>query len=164
MKRFAAFPLIFATLACVAAAPQQGGVAQRITGSWRLVSVVGDSRIRPAHYDRPTGMIVYERSGRMAAQIVTRADRKPCVKGTAAGHLAERAAACDSYMAYFGTYMVDEAAGTVTHHLENALLPDLRGRKLVRYFEFQGANRIVLMPQEDGKGGTVTRDHADYRL
>ena len=135
-----------------------------MTGAWRLVEAVGDSRIRPAHYDRPTGLIVYDASGRMAVQIVTRADRQRFAKGPAAGTLEERAAACDSYMAYYGTYTVDPAAGTITHHLENSLLPDLKGRDRVRYFEFQGDNRIVLMPQEDGKGGVVTREHADYKL
>jgi len=35
----------------------------------------------------------------------------------------EKAAAFDSYAAYFGTFTVDAKAGTVTHHLENNLVP-----------------------------------------
>ena len=164
MKQLFALGSLLVFLASVSAAPQPDPAARRVTGVWRLVEVVGDSRIRPAHYDRPTGLIVYDASGHMAVQIVTRADRKLFDGGPAHGTLEERAAACDSYMAYYGTYTVDPRAGTITHHLDNALLPDLRGRNLVRYFEFQGDNRVVLMPQEDGKGGIVTREHADYKL
>ncbi len=47
-------------------------------------------------------------------------------------------------MTYFGTYQVDEARQTVTHHLEAAASPALAGRDLVRRYEFSG-NRVTLV-------------------
>jgi hypothetical protein len=76
----------------------------------------------------------------------------------------EKAAAFDSYGAYYGTYTVDAKAETVTHHIEDGLNPALRGRNNVRWFEFRGADRLVLIATEDGKGGTVARKDATYKL
>jgi len=59
---------------------------------------------------------------------------------------------------------VDEAAGTVTHDVQGSSSPDLQGRHHVRWVEFQGENRMVLVPCEDGKGGSVARQNATYRL
>ena len=46
-------------------------------------------------------------------------------------------------MTYFGTYTIDEAKQTVTHHLEAAASPGLMGTDLVRHYEFSG-NRLTL--------------------
>jgi hypothetical protein len=72
--------------------------------------------------------------------------------------------AFDSYFSYYGTYSIDEAAGTITHHVVDSSYPDLQGRDHVRWVEFEGNDRMVLTPQEDGKGGAVTRKAATYRL
>jgi hypothetical protein len=103
----------------------------------------------------------------MSAQVVARADRKPFApynQGTKSATTEEKAAAFDTYFAYFGTYTVDAKAGTVTHHLEDSLVPGRQGTDNVRWFEFQGDDRIVLTPVEDGKGGTIARKDATYRL
>jgi hypothetical protein len=70
----------------------------------------------------------------------------------------------DSYAAYFGTFTVDAKAGTVTHHIEDNLVPGRRGTDNVRWFEFQGENRLALVPIEDGKGGILARKDTTYKL
>ena len=109
-------------------------------------------------------MIVYEPSGRMAVQIASIGERKRFAEGVAAGTMEEKAAAFDSYIAYYGTYTIDAKAGTITHHLQDSLSPDMRGRDLVRYFELQGENRILLLPAEDGKGGLLPRKDVTRKL
>ena len=47
------------------------------------------------------------------------------------------------YSAYYGSYAVDEKAGTVTHHVEGAWFPNWIGTKQVRRYEFSG-NRLTL--------------------
>ena len=47
-------------------------------------------------------------------------------------------------MTYYGTYDIDEAKQTVTHHLQAAANPSLMGTDLVRRYEFTG-NRIALI-------------------
>jgi hypothetical protein len=78
--------------------------------------------------------------------------------------LDEKAAAFDSYAAYFGTYAVDAKAGTVTHHLENNLVPGRQGTDNVRWFEFPSDNRLYLIPMEDGQGSVIARKDAAFKL
>ena len=54
--------------------------------------------------------------------------------------------------------------GAVTHHLADHSYPGFHGRDNIRWFEFQGDNRVVLIPTEDGKGGMIARNDATYKL
>jgi hypothetical protein len=108
-------------------------------------------------FDHPTGIITYDRSGWMAVQIDVKGVRKPFVNGPASGTGEEKAAAFDNYLAYYGTYTLDLKAQTITHHLEDASPPNWRGVNNVRWFEFRGNDRLLLIPREDGKGGVIDR-------
>lgn len=143
---------------------QKALLAKEMVGAWRLVSVEGQPPGLPGFYDHPTGLIVYDPSGTMSVQIANRSGRKKFAGGLGAGSHAEKAAAFDSYFSYYGAYTVDEPAGTVTHDVQDSSYLDLRGRHHVRWVEFQGNDRMVLIPREDGKGGAVDRKHATYRL
>jgi hypothetical protein len=100
----------------------------------------------------------------MSVQIANKAGRRGFTRGLTAGTATEKDAAFDSYFSYYGTYTVDDSKGTVTHHVEDSSYPDLRGRAHVRWAEVQGNDRLVLIPQENGKGGVVARKGATYRL
>jgi len=166
MRRLTCFRILFG-LAAVCALAQQSKPASRFTGAWRLVSVEGNPPGLAGFYDRPTGMLVYLASGQVIVQIAARADRKPFAafnQGRRSASVDEKAAAFDSYLAYYGTYTVDEQAGTVTHHIEDYSVPGRRGTANVRWFEFHGNDRLVLIPREDGKGGVIARNDATYKL
>jgi lipocalin-like protein len=115
-----------------------GEVAKTLLGAWRYVG----TRINGGNWDRganPKGMIYYGPHGEMAVQIA------PDVKRTRAGAAMtpdEALTAVKDYIAYFGTYTVDEAAGTVTHHRHDSLQPGDAG-DLVRRYELNG-DRLVL--------------------
>lgn len=154
-------------LAAASGLPQQNQMASRFAGAWRLVSVEGNPPGLPGFYDRPTGMIVYLASGQVIVQIAAKADRKPFApfnQGRLSATPEDKAAAFDSYLAYYGTFTVDAQAGTVTHHIEDYSVPGRRGTANVRWFEFRGNDRLVLIPVEDGKGGVVARKDATYKL
>jgi hypothetical protein len=113
---------------------------KRLLGAWRYVG----TRINGANWDRganPKGMIYYGPHGEMAVQIA------PDVKRTRAGASMtpeEAHAAIKDYIAYFGTYTVNEQAGTVTHHRADNLQPGESG-DLVRRYEFVD-DRLILRP------------------
>jgi hypothetical protein len=113
-------------------------VRNRLAGAWRYVG----TRINGSDWDRganPKGMIYYGPHGEMAVQIA------PDVKRTRAAAVMtpqEAVTAVKDYIAYFGTYTVDEEAGTVTHHRHDSLQPGDAG-DLVRKYEFVG-DRLVL--------------------
>ena len=167
MRRFSAIFVILFCLAATSAAPHPDELARKFVGAWRLVSIEGNSPGRPDFYDRPTGLIMYEPSGHMCVNIVLKAVRKPFApytKGLLTATTEEKAAAFDSYAAYFGTFTVDAKAGTVSHKLENNLIPGRQGTDNVRWFEFQGNDHLLLTPVEDGKGGVLARKDATYKL
>jgi hypothetical protein len=162
MKHLLNASLLFLCFASNLTAQAQDDPAKRLVGAWRLVSVEGTSPFKFV-FDHPHGILVYDASGRMSVQQVNIGDRKPFAKGPAAGTVEEKAAAFDSYAAYYGTYTVDAQAGTVTHHVEDGNNPALRGRDNVRWFEFQGNDRVSLIPMEDGRGGVIARKDATHK-
>ena len=167
MRRFTAVLLILFCLGATSAAPNPDDLSKKFLGAWRLVSIEGNPPGRPFVYDRPTGLIMYDPSGHMCVNIVLKADRKPFApytKGVLTATTEDKAAAFDSYAAYFGTFTIDAKAGTVTHHLEDNLVPGRQSTDNVRWFEFQGPDRLLLTPVEDGKGGVLARKDATYRL
>jgi hypothetical protein len=124
----------------VVSEPSAKTVAQRLMGAWRYVG----TRINGGDWDRganPKGMIYYGPHGEMAVQIAPDVKRR---RAGAAMTAEEAQIAVKDYIAYFGTYTVDERAGTVTHHRLDSLQPGDNG-DLVRRYEFDG-DRLVLRP------------------
>jgi hypothetical protein len=119
-------------------------IARRFIGTWRLVSIEGDSGNILNRGPHPTGLIYYDATGHMAAQIMP--DRpRPSWPQTQQRPTPDQARdAIVGYTAYFGTYVVDERAGTVTHHREGALNFDVVD--YVRRYEFLSNDRLVLLP------------------
>jgi hypothetical protein len=164
MKKACVLMLLLASVSFVSADAQQDDVAKKLVGAWRLVSVEGTDATFHFAYDHPTGVIIYDRSGWMSVQIDAKGARKPFVNGPAGGTSEEKVAAFDNYISYYGRYTLDLKAQTVTHHLSDASQPNWRGVNNVRWFEFQGNDRLLLIPREDGKGGVIDRKNATFKL
>jgi Lipocalin-like domain len=116
----------------------EGKVANKLLGAWRYVG----TRINGGNWDRganPKGMIYYGPHGEMAVQIAPDVNR---TRASAVMTPDEAFTAVKDYIAYFGTYTVDEAAGTVTHHRHDSLQPGDKA-DLVRRYELNG-DRLVL--------------------
>jgi hypothetical protein len=85
--------------------PVQGEAAQRLVGTWRYVGTWIDGKPRPNRGANPKGYIFYAASGEMAAQIAP--DRVNPMAG-ATPTAEEAKAALADYVAYFGTWSLDE--------------------------------------------------------
>ncbi len=112
--------------------------ARKLIGAWRYVG----TRINGGNWDRganPKGMIYYGPHGEMAVQIAPDVKRK---RAGAVMTAEEAKIALTDYIAYFGTYTIDEQAGTVTHHRQDSIQPGDTG-DLVRRYELTG-DRLVL--------------------
>jgi hypothetical protein len=119
--------------------PVASDIQKRFIGSWRLVSIEGTPN--PNRGARPSGLIYYDATGHMAAQIMP--DRpRPTWTGSPTPEQAKDA--LTGYTAYFGTYTVDERARTVTHHREGSLVPG--DVDFVRRYEFAAGGRLILTP------------------
>ena len=119
----------------------KGEVANKLLGAWRYVG----TRINGGNWNRganPKGMIYYGPHGEMAVQIAPDVNRR---RAGATMTPDEAFTAVKDYIAYFGTYTVDEAAGTVTHHRQDSLQPGDNG-DLVRRYELNGDRLILRAP------------------
>jgi hypothetical protein len=120
---------------------QSQSAAQRLIGSWRHVGSTTDGKSLPVGGATAKGIIIYDAHGNMACHVapnreVTRAGKEPTGE--------EAKAALADHIAYFGTYSVDERAGTVTHHRQGSVQPGDKG-DVVRGYEFAG-DRLILRP------------------
>ncbi len=49
----------------------------------------------------------------------------------------------NGYEASFGSYTIDEAAHTVTHHVQGSITPGLVGKDLTRAYRFSNGHLII---------------------
>ena len=149
-------------LPSAAIAATRGATIDPLIGSWSLASrvttgvdgsVLNDAGLSAT----PTGILVYDRSGHVAAQL-SRPGRTVAmlagecqdaqkVKGTD-----DTAQTILGYDAYFGTYTVNAKEGIVIHHLESAIFPGDIGKSIMRRFALSGDTLKISF-------NTTLRDH-----
>lgn len=126
------------------------GGAGQLVGTWRLVSRVVTLEDGTAVQDAglgktPSGYLIYDSSGHVAAQLM-RPDRPMAIDcGTSDPAPRENSQSVNGYDAYFGTYTIDETKHTVTHHLEGALSAADVGKNLVREFQISGDKLTIIV-------------------
>jgi hypothetical protein len=126
------------------------GSAGHLVGTWKLVSRVVTSADGTAVQDpglgkTPSGYLIYDSSGHVAAQLM-RPDRPVAIDcGTSGPTPRDNSQSVNGYDAYFGTYTIDETKHSVTHHLEGALSAADVGKNLVREFHVSGDKLTIIV-------------------
>ena len=88
--------------------------------------------------------MIYDSLGNMAAQVMPNRVRR---KYAAPEPTPEEAKdAITGYLAYFGTYLVDEQARTITHHRTGNINPGQVDDDVLRAYVFESNDRLVLTP------------------
>jgi len=145
------------SLAPIAAArAKKPGTAGKFIGVWSLVSCEYKDKttgaVRYPYGNPPVGRITYDAEGRMSAQLMNPGRKRV---GTPAGGGGGGATAArdgspedmreilNGFVAYYGTFDVDESSRTVIHHVQAALIPSWVGTDLRRGYEFAG-NQLIL--------------------
>ena len=113
-----------------------GDEAKRFIGTWRLVS------------DSSTGLMYYDGLGNMAAQVMPNRARPKYAGAQPTPDEAKEA--LTGYLAYFGSYSVDERAHTIAHHRKANINPGQIGDDAVRRYEFAPGDRLILTPIDSG--------------
>ena len=135
-------------------------ISDEFVGAWKLISFERRTTAGEVTYpmgQTPVGRITYDGLGRMSAQIM-RPDR-PNFQATSAsrGSPEEKIAAFDGYIAYYGTYSINEKERTVIHHVEASLYPNWVGSDQRRLFEFSQGQLILRAVNGSGGPGTESR-------
>jgi hypothetical protein len=125
---------------------EQASYANRLVGVWSLVAYADEhengDETQPFG-PNPHGFLIYTADGFVSAQLMR--PGRPAFHssdwhhGTAEEYLASGS----GYIAYCGTYEVDEEKATVTHIPSVSLLPNLIDGRQCRSIDLQG-DRLVL--------------------
>jgi hypothetical protein len=133
---------------------------QDLIGAWRLtgIEVQGPAgrELDPFYGSGSRGLLIYDGSGWFSVQIENSArpavevpSVRPAPKRT---EMATRlkAAALDSYYAYYGTWSFDPATSTVTHRAQGALYPSEDAAIYPQHVEVAG-NHMTFTRTQNGK-------------
>lgn len=125
-------------------------------GTWRLVSAhaESDSGRKPSPLGEVVlGQIMYDDAGHMSAQLMADGRARFSSNNPEQTPAEEFKTAFLSYTSYYGTYLIDAAAGTVTHHVEGASAPSWVGSDQLRYFQLDGRRLTLKTPPLRGRDG-----------
>ena len=112
--------------------PGASADAKRFVGTWKLIS------------DTTTGIMIYDSLGNMAAKVMP---NRPRAKFVGAQPTPEEAKdAITGYLAYFGTYTVDDKMHIVTHHRKGNINPGQVNDDVVRAYVWGESDRLILTP------------------
>ncbi len=144
----------------------QHPMRQQLIGAWRLVSIeysgLGGPIIDPFYQADSTGIIVYDSSGWMSVHIVApnrQAWDVPASRLSSAAlaqNVQLKAAAFDTYYAYFGTWDLDEATSVVVHHVKSSLIPAETGLNYSQKVTLEGG-RLIFTTRNGNKGEEAVR-------
>lgn len=96
----------------------------------------------------PIGVIFYDSSGMMAGQVMARnrpaVDSSEIISGKVPSE--DIRSVIIGYVAYFGTYEVNEKEGYVVHHRKGSLFSRRVGTDAKRFFKFVSDRLILTIP------------------
>ncbi len=140
-------------------APQNGTLAERVVGSYRLISAEGRSTDGRVTYDwgpEPLGRLMLDAGGRMSVHLLN-PNRRRFASGDFLRPTAEELEEVFvGYFGYFGSYTLDESAGVLTFHVEGAAYPNYIGTDQRRFFDFDGTRLTLRTPPERAGGTDIT--------
>jgi len=119
-----------------------------LLGTWKLShckshDINGIEQFDPFHDG--LGTLIYDKSGNMAAQIM-KSNHADSISGNIFAASAESFKnAFENYVAYYGTYVIDEEKSIVTHSIIGALWPNMIGISVSRRFEFKDDNNTLVL-------------------
>ncbi len=128
----------------------------RFAGTWQLEDSYSEKPAGRAAFPlgaKVIGRIHYDAAGNMAAQLMSESRKPFSSRDPREVTDAEYRDAFQTYTAYFGTYTIDAAAGTITHHVLGATVPNWPGNDQLRYFDLDGEILTLRTPPMRGNDG-----------
>jgi len=128
-----------------------GSAREKLIGAWHLARIeVPGPDGKPVDIPQPKGMLIYTLDGHMSVQLMY-----PKSANALSNEYVQ-----DGYEASFGSYDVDEATHTLTHHVQGSVTRDLLvGKDLPRAFQFTDAGYLIIRSTRSDEHWSVTREH-----
>ena len=124
---------------------------EKLIGAWHLVHIDSPGPDgKSASGPQPQGMLIYTQDGHMSVQLMY-----PGSADTLSNEYVMK-----GYEASFGSFDVDEATHTVTHHVQGSITRDLLvGKDLPRKFEFTPDGQLIIRSARPDEHWFVTWAH-----
>ena len=142
---------IFAHAQSAKKTSSDGRGKEKLIGAWHLVHIDAPGPDgKSVHIPQPKGMLIYTRDGHMSVQLMY---------PKSASSLSNEYV-LNGYEASFGSYDVDEAARTVTHHVQGSNTRALLvGKDLPRKYEFTADGHLIIRSAKTDELWFVTWEH-----
>jgi Lipocalin-like domain len=127
-------------------AQSPGSDKQKLIGAWHLVSMGEGTQSNPATEIK--GTLIYTRDGHMSVQLMY----PPSQAALSNDYV------LNGYEASFGSYDVNEATHTVTHHVQGSVTRGLVGKDLPRIYQLSG-NRLIIRSANPDEHWSVIWEH-----
>jgi Lipocalin-like domain len=147
--------------------PLTANLAVAILGIWKLksrkdVDATGQIHIDPFLGRDPMGILCFGPS-HFAAQFMKR-DRSREENVPQPVQVKNNTVAVSGYQAYFGTYSIDEIAGTLTTHLEGSISPADVDSTYIRDVRVVDNELIIQLETTAVDGTAITRTNTFSRI
>jgi lipocalin-like protein len=119
----------------------ESALKDQLLGTWMLVSAYTereDGSKAETFGPHPIGVVMFDGEGRLALQEMRSDLPKFASNNRQEGTPEENKAMVQGSICYFGTYTLDEAAKTLTFHLEGGSFPNWTGTDQKRSFTLTG--------------------------
>jgi hypothetical protein len=121
----------------------------RLIGAWRLAAIAGPDG-KPVTGGLPLGMLIYTRDGHLSVQLMY-----PKQETSLSNEYVH-----DGYEASFGSYDINEATHTLTHHIIGSNTGDLLvGRDLPRVYQFSANGNLTIKSARLDEHWSATWEH-----
>src|SRR5436190_19388598 len=147
--------------------PLTANLGSKILGIWMLksredVDAGGQIHVDPFLGRDPMGILCFGPS-HFAAQFMKR-DRSREENVPQPVQVKNNTVAVNGYQAYFGTYSIDEIAGTLTTHLEGSISPADIGATYIRDARVVGDELFIRLQTSALDGTAITRTNTFSRI
>ena len=149
----AALAIVLATirLAPAQSAKMESRDREKLIGAWHLVHIDSpEPNGAGGGMPQPLGMLVYTRDGHVSVQLMY-----PKMQ-----HDLNNQYVHDGYEASFGTYELDEATHTLTHHVQASNTGDqIVGKNLPRVYQFTKEGRLIIRSARSDEHWSALWEH-----
>lgn len=124
---------------------------EKLIGAWHLAHIDSPGQDgKPTNIPQPQGMLIYTRDGHMSVQLMYPSSAKALSNEYVQ----------NGYEASFGSYDVDEATHTLTHHVQGSITGDsLVGKDLPRLYQFTADGKLTIRSTRPEEHWSVTWEH-----
>ena len=141
-------------------------IASQLIGVWTLVSYTEEKKgfkdAKPLGPD-PVGLLIYTPDGFVSAQLMKPGRAAFQSREWFRGTPEEYVESGSGYIAYCGTYEVDESKGMVTHIPSLALLPNLIHGRQLRAVNLRGDRLTLRTASVADADGALISSHLEWQ-